>query len=161
MAEETHGGAMFAAVRIAAWTAIAALGLTCGWNLYDSAELNGHVRLDGTPVPGVRMRATWPDDPQYGTAETHTDQNGYYRLFALEPAFDSANWRHVLVVPELAGYVFSPPNLDTVLAHDVQTADFTATPTGTLREVTLLVWWQDGASVEPFEAGFLLVDTTR
>ncbi len=153
---------MFAAVRIAAWTAIAALGLTCGWNLYDSAELNGHVRLlDGTPVPGVRMRATWPDDPQYGTAETHTDQNGYYRLFALEPAFDSANWRHVLVVPELAGYVFSPPNLDTVLAHDVQTADFTATPTGTLREVTLLVWWQDGASVEPFEAGFLLVDTTR
>ena len=153
---------MFAAVRIAAWTAIAALGLTCGWNLYDSAELNGHVRLlDGTPVPGVRMRATWPDDPQYGTAETHTDQNGFYRLFALEPAFDSANWRHVLVVPELAGYVFSPPNLDTVLAHDVQTADFTATPTGTLREVTLLVWWEDGASVEPFEAGFLLVDTTR
>ena len=153
---------MFAAVRIAAWTAIAALGLTCGWGYYDSAELNGHVRLlDGTPVPGVRMRATWPDDPLYGTAETYTDQNGFYRLFALEPAFDSANWRHVLVVPELAGYVFSPPNLDTVLAHDVQTADFTATPTGTLRDVTLFVWWQDGASEEPFEAGFLLVDTTR
>lgn len=162
MAEETHGGAMFAAVRITVWTAIAALGVTCGWSYYDSAELNGHVRLfDGTPVPGVRMRATWPDDPQYGTAETFTDQNGFYRLFALEPAYGSANWRHVLVQPELADYAFTPPTLDTVLAHDTQTADFTATPTGTVRTVTLLVWWQTGAVAEPFEAGFLLVDTTR
>lgn len=153
---------MFAAVRIAAWTVIAALGITCGWGYYDSAELNGHVRLfDGTPVHGVRMRATWPDDPQYGTAETFTDQDGYYRLFAVEPAYGSANWRHVLVVPELADYAFAPPSLDTVLAHDAQTADFTATPTGTVRTTAWIVWWQDDRAPGPCEAGFFRVDTWR
>ncbi len=153
---------MFAVVRIAAWTAIAALGIACGWGYADSAELNGHVRLfDGTPVAGVRMRMTWPDEPHYGPAETFTDQNGFYRLFALEPSFGSANWRHVFVQPDLAGYAFAPPSLDTVLAHDTQTADFTATPVGAVSTTTLIVWWEAEAGSGPCEAGILRVETRR
>ena len=124
------------------------------------AALRGHGALAaGAHLTGQPLNHQLTD--RGAMLERSTTTAPVYRLFALEPAYGSANWRHVLVQPELADYAFTPPTLDTVLAHDAQTADFTATPTGTVRTVTLLVWWQTGAVAEPFEAGFLLVDTTR
>jgi hypothetical protein len=153
---------MTALLRILCWSTIVALAIACGGDLTTSAELRGHVRLlDGTPVAGVRMVATWPDDAYLGTMETTTNADGYYRLWSLEPYWYEANWRHIAVTPELAGYSFQPATLDIFLAHDEQYADFTAVPTSLARTTTLWIWWRDGEPDGRCESGYALVKTAH
>ena len=135
---------MHANLRIACWSLVAGLSLSCGAGLYTSVELNGHVRRsDGTPVAGVRMFAVWPDDPVLGSTETTTDANGFYRLFSMEPHSIDANWRHLLVTPSLAGFTFEPPSLDIFVAGEKQTADFTATATSGAQTLVETIWWRE------------------
>ncbi len=133
---------MHSALRITIWAFIAATSFACGMGFYSSVELNGHVRrIDGTAVPGVRMLATWPDDPELGSMDTTTDADGRYRLFSME-AID-ANWRRLLVTPSLVGHSFDPPSLDIFLAGEKQTADFTATETDVAMTWTEAIWWRE------------------
>ncbi len=153
---------MTALLRFLCWSTIAALAIGCGGSLTKSVELRGYVRLgDGTPVAGVRMAASWPDDPELGRMQTTTNADGYYRLWSLEPYWDHANWRHIAVTPELAGYSFQPATLDIFLAHDEQYADFTAVPTSLARTTTLWIWWRDGETDGRCESGCALVQTAR
>jgi hypothetical protein len=153
---------MTALLRFLCWSTIAALAIACGGGLTKSAELRGYVRLgDGTPVSGVRMAASWPDDPELGSMQATTNADGYYRLWTLEPYWDHANWRHIAVTPELAGYTFQPATLDIFLAHDEQYADFTAVPTSLAQTTTLWIWWREGEPDGQCESGYALVKTAR
>lgn len=147
---------MHAKLRIACWSFVAGLSISCGAGLYKSVELNGHVRRsDGTPVAGVRMFAVWPDDPVLGSTETTTDADGGYRLFSMEPHSIDANWRHMLVTPSLAGFTFEPASLDTFLADEKQTADFTAAATSGAQTIAETIWWREPGG----EAGRIRVVT--
>lgn len=153
---------MLTLLRWLCWTTIAWFAIACGGGWTKTAELRGYVRLaDGSPVVDVRMVAHWPDNPEMGSMETTTNPDGYFRLISTEYTLLHANWRHIAVTPQLAGYAFEPATLDIFLAHEEQYADFVARPARAPATTTLLMWWTAGTDNGLVPSAAWLVEPAR
>lgn len=124
-----------------AWAAV--LAISCAMPLGDSVKVQGHVTLaDGTPLAEVRIHYRWPEDAWLGEDEVFTDATGAYSLWLSKPwPHEAHNWRHILMTPSLAGYAFTPPELDTIASEGEQTHDFTAAPVDRPTTEWIVVWW--------------------
>ena len=137
----SKGMGALAWLRVAIWTAIAAISLACGLDVYDSALLHGTVRTqDGVPLAGVRIDVRWPDGPDPGDAFTHTDDEGRYAM-KIYDGYWLDDWRHVTVTPSLEGWTFEPPLADVRVPDGGIEVDFVASPKAPLRLRAMLLIW--------------------
>lgn len=119
-------------------------GAACGGGYrVDVPVVQGHVRrADGTPIAGVRIRCTWPDEPGYGTEDRTTAGDGAYQA----PLWDA----HMVLTPSMDGYQFTPPSVDLVATEDPTVIDFVGEPVAepSTLYVLLVFTWVEGAVAE-------------